>query len=182
MTTNTNTGVQNPATPSEGTKAQSSVMPAALGPRFCIQRDDNTVVPLIPIDELPESVVLKGVPVTLTMLEALKAKLELVPEMHPAHGVRYQLEQPINAQAMGSEQGSDSGSDGSPTSEGSESPTQKGNNNAKDQTLVREFPPFSRFILSFTMSILIFHSFRDNQPSPPMTLASLTPWQSKVPW
>ena len=149
---NTNTGVQTPTGPSESTKAQPAVTPKPLQPRLCVQRDDNTVVPLIAMDELPDSVVLKGVPSKLTVLEALKARMELITGDHPAHGVRYQLVQPINVQTVTSEQGDDSGSDGSPTSEGSESspqkgftaPDRKGNKNGKDKAHVRTHHLFSR--------------------------------------
>ena len=126
MNTNTNTGAQTPAAPSESTKAQQPAMSGLLRPRWCVQRDDNTVVPLIAIDELPLSILLKGVPSTLTVLEALKARMELITGDHPAHGIRYQLQQPINTHTAASEEGNDSGSDGSPRSEGSETSTQKG--------------------------------------------------------
>ena len=124
--TNTNTGVQSPAMPSESTKAQQLVISETLRPHWCVQRDDNTVVPLIAIDELPGSVVLKGIPMTLTVLEALKARMELVSGNHPTHGVRYQLDQPITTQTVANEEGDNSGSDDSPASEGSECSTQKG--------------------------------------------------------
>lgn len=154
MTTNTNSGVQTPATSSESTKAKQSVLPKSLQPRLCVQRDDNTVVPLVAMDELPDSVVLKGVPVKLTVLEALKARMELITGDHPAHGLRYELDQPIITQTAASERGDDSGSDGSPSSEGSESSTQKGftssdkkgNKNAKEQALVSTRLPFCRLL------------------------------------
>ena len=130
MNTNTNAGVntngaQTPATSSESIKAQQLAMLGPLRPRWCIQRDGNTVVPLIAIDELPDSVLLKGVPSTLTVLEALKARMELIAGDHPAHGTRYQLYQPCNPQTVANEEGNGSGSDGSPGSERSESSTQK---------------------------------------------------------
>lgn len=156
MNANTNPGVQTPTTPSpsESTKAQSSVMSESLRPRWCVQRNDNTVVPLIAMDELPDSVVLKGVPITLTVLEALKARMELITGDHPAHGLRYQLDQPINTQTVLNEEGNDSGSDDSPSSEGSESSTQKGNNASKDKALVRAHPPPAlRFIMRMLTSI-----------------------------
>ena len=145
MNANTNTGIQSPTTLSESIKAQSSVMSESLRPRWCVQRNDNTVVPLIAMDELPDSVVLKGVPTMLTVLEALKARMELITGDHPAHGVRYQLDQPINTHTVVNEESNDSGSDGSPTSERSESSTQKGlaasdmkgsKNASKDEALV----------------------------------------------
>ena len=128
MNTNTtiNTEAQTPAVPSESTKAQQPAMSGPLRPRLCIQRDANTVVPLIAIDELPDSVLLKDVPMALTMFEALKVRIELVPGEYPAHGIRYQLHQPINTRTVANDQSDDSGSDSSPGSEGSESSTQKG--------------------------------------------------------
>lgn len=126
MNTNTNIGVQTPVTSSESAEALRSVTSEPLRPRWCVQRDDNTVVPLVAMDELPDSVVLKGVPITLTVLDALRARMELITGDHPAHGVRYQLDQPIITQTVANEEGDDSGSDGSPDSEGSESSTQKG--------------------------------------------------------
>lgn len=126
MTTNTSTEVQTSASPSEGTKVHQPAMPGALRPRWCVQRDGNTVVPLIAMDELPDSVFLKDVPTTLTLLEALRARMELIPGDHPAHGIRYQLDQPINTRAVVNEEGDDSGSDGSSASGGSESSTQRG--------------------------------------------------------
>lgn len=126
MNTNTNTGAQTPATSSESIKAQQLAMLGPLRPRWCIQRDGQTVVPLIAIDELPDSVLLKGVPITLTVLEALKARMELITGDYPAHGTRYQLDQPINTHTLANEEGSGPGSDGSAGSERSESSTQKG--------------------------------------------------------
>lgn len=126
MNTNTSTGAQTSVTLSESTKAQQSVMSEPLRPRWCVQRDDNTVVPLIAMDELPELVVLKDVPITLTVLEALKSRMELIIGEYPAHGVRYQLHQPINGQTVVNEEGDDSRSESSPGSEESESSTQKG--------------------------------------------------------
>lgn len=162
MTTNINSGVQSPAMSSESTKAKQSVLPESLNPRLCVQRDDNTVVPLVAMDELPESVVLKGVPVKLTVLEALKARMELITGDHPAHGLRYQLDQPIITQTTASERGDDSGSDGSPSSEGSETSTQKeftamdkkGNKNVKDKALVSTTYHLARLKLSFDVRIL----------------------------
>ncbi len=138
MATHTNTGVQTPAKP---------VTSGSLRPHWCIQREDNTVVPLIAIDELPDSVVLKDVPTTLTVLEALKARMELITGDHPAHGVRYQLDQPIKT--LASDRGNDSGSDGSRSSEGTESSAQKGftapdkNKNTKEQAPVSAHPSSS---------------------------------------
>ena len=123
--TNINTGVQTPATTSESTKAQQPAMSGPLRPRWCIQRDANTVVPLIAIDELPDLVLLKDVPMTLTMFEALKFRIELVPGDYPAHGIRYQLHQPINTRVVANDESDDSGSDSSPASDGSETSTQK---------------------------------------------------------
>lgn len=127
--TNINNGAQTPATtatPSESTNAQQSAMAGPLRPRWCVQRDANTVVPLIAIDELPDSVLLKGVPFTMSLIEALKTRMELVPGDHPAHGIRYQLDQPINTQIVASDESDDSGSDSSPASEGSEGSTRQG--------------------------------------------------------
>lgn len=101
-------------------------MSGSLQPRWCVQRDANTVVPLIAIDELPDLVILKDVPMSLTILEALKARIELVTGDYPAHGIRYQLHQPINTRVVANDESDDSGSDSSPASEGSESSTQKG--------------------------------------------------------
>ena len=162
MTTNTNSGVQTPAMSSESMKAKQSVLPKSLQPRLCVQRDDNTVMPLVAMDELPDSVVLKGVPVKLTVLEALKARMELITGDHPAHGLRYQLDHPIITQTSASERSDDSGSEGSPSSEGSESSTQKGftasdkkgNKNAKDKALVRTHLSFSSLTLSFDVRII----------------------------
>ena len=139
---NTNTAAQTSATLSESTKAQQSVMSGSLRPRWCVQRDANTVVPLIAIDELPDSVILKDVPLSLTILEALKARIELVAGDYPAHGIRYQLNQPINTRSVANDENDDSGSDSSPASEGSESSTQrespasdkKGNKNAGENS------------------------------------------------
>ena len=162
MNFNNNTGTQDPKTPTEFTKAQPPSMSGTLRPHLCVQRDDNTVVPLIAMDELPDSVVLKGVPIKLTVLEALKAHMELIPGDHRASGIRYQLDQPIGRQTVASEQGDDSGSDGFPTSAGSENSAQKGftasdkkvNKNAKDTALVGTCPLFSRLPLPFVTSIL----------------------------
>lgn len=126
MNVNTNTEAQTSTTPSESTKVQQSAMPGPLRPRWCIQRDGNTVVPLIAMDELPLSVFLKDVPITLTVLQALKAHMELITGDHPAHGIRYELDQPINTQTIANEEGDDSGSDASSGSERSESSTQRG--------------------------------------------------------
>ena len=132
MNTNINAGAQTPQTPSKGTTAQESVIAEILRPRWCIQRDDNTVVPLIALDELPDSVTLKDVPITVTILEALRARMELIPGEYPARGVRYQLHQPINAQTVANQEGDDSGSDSSPGSAGSEGSTHK--DSASDKT------------------------------------------------
>ncbi|CAD6567035.1 MAG: hypothetical protein ASARMPRED_000474 [Alectoria sarmentosa] len=126
MNTNISNGVQTPVMSSESAEAPRSVALEPLRPRWCVQRDDNTVVPLVAMDELPDSIVLKGIPITLTVLDALRARMELITGDHPAHGVRYQLDQPINTQTVANEEGDDSGSDGSPASEESESSTQKG--------------------------------------------------------
>ena len=150
MTTNTDNGAQTSTTPSESTKTPKSMMPKLLQPRVCIQRDDNTLVPLIAIDELPDSVVLKGVPLRLTLIEALKAHIELINVDYPAHGARYQLDRPISTHVDTSEQDDDSGSDSSPTSEGSADSTKKelkrsdkkGNKNMKDKAMVRMHSPF----------------------------------------
>ena len=120
MNTNINVGAQTPQTPSEGTKAQQPVMAEILRPRWCIQRDDNTLVPLIALDELPDSVALKDVPVTVTVLEALRAHMELIPGAYPSRGFRYELLRPFNVQNVTEDD--DSGSDsptGSAESEGS---------------------------------------------------------------
>ena len=50
-------------------------MAEILRPRWYIQGDDNTVLPLIALDELPDSVALKDVPVTVTVLEGLRAHI-----------------------------------------------------------------------------------------------------------
>lgn len=126
MNTNTTTAAPALTTPPESTNPQQAVMSESLRPRWCVQRDDSTVVPLIAMDELPESVLLKGVPATLTVLEALKARMELITGDHRAHGIRYQLDRSLNTQTDANEEGDESGSDGSRTSEGSESSTQKG--------------------------------------------------------
>lgn len=133
MNTNINTGGQTPGTSSESTKAQQSLVSGILRPRWCVQRDDNTVVPLIAVDELPESVILKGIPIRVTLLEALKARMELTNGEHPAHGIRYQLDQPINTQTIASEEGDNSGSDDSRVSKGSESSTQKGSSASNEK-------------------------------------------------
>ena len=83
-------------------------------------------MPLIAIDELPDSVLLKDMPMTLTMFEALRARIELVPGDYPAHGIRYLLDQPIKTRIVANDESDDSGSETSPASEGSESSTQKG--------------------------------------------------------
>ena len=70
-------------TPSENAKAPQFAM-ESLRPRWCIQRNGTTIVPLIAIDELPDSVLLKGVPIMLTLLEALKSHMELIPGEHPS--------------------------------------------------------------------------------------------------
>lgn len=106
--TNINTRAHTPATPSETIKVQQSVMSEPLRPRWCIQRDENTVVPLIAMDELPEAVILKDLPIVLTVLEALKARMELITGDHSAHGFRYQLDQPINTQTVLNEEGHES--------------------------------------------------------------------------
>lgn len=151
MTTTTNNGVQAPAASSESTKTPVLAMPKPLQPRLCVQRDDNTVVPLVAMDELPDSVILKGVPVKLTVLDALKARMELITGDYPAHGIRYELDRPINTNSVASGQSDDSGSDGSPTEGSGNSPQKtftasdkKGNKNAKDKALVRTQSPFSR--------------------------------------
>ena len=151
MNTNSNNQAQASAEPSESLKTPQPIMPKPLQPHFCVQRDDNTVVPLIAIDELPESVILKGVPIKLTVLDALKAHMTLTNGEYPAHGVRYQLDRPLDTQVDASEQGYYSASDGSPTSDGSASSTQKGrasdkkgNKNMKDKALVRMHSPFGR--------------------------------------
>lgn len=123
---NTNTVAQTPATLSENTKAQQSAIPGSPQLHWCVQRDANTVVPLIAIDELPDLVILKDVPSSLTILEALKAQLELVAGEYPVQGIRYQLDQPINTRIVANDESDDSGSDSSPASEGSENSTQKG--------------------------------------------------------
>ena len=148
MPPNTNTGRPTSATQSESIKAKQPIMLESLRPSLCIQRDDNTVVPLIAMDELPNSVVLKGVPTTLTVLDALKFRMELIPGKRPTHGARYQLAQPINTQTSTSEQGDESGSDASRTSEGSGSTAQKGapasdkkgGKGVKDKALVGRHP------------------------------------------
>ena len=150
MTTNTNNGVQTPTPLSESTKTPNSIMSKPLQPRVCIQRDENTLVPLIAIDELPDSVVLKGVPLKLTLIEALKAHIELINVDYPAQGARYQLDRPISTHVDASEHGDDSVSDNSPISEGSADSTKKefkrsdkkGNKNMKDKALVRMHSPF----------------------------------------
>ena len=156
--TTTTTAAQIPTTPSENAKAPQFAM-ESLRPRWCIQRNGTTIVPLIAIDELPDSVLLKGVPIMLTLLEALKSHMELIPGEHPAHGVRYQLDEPINTQTVSNEEGDDFGSDSSPASEGSQSSTQKGSSasakqgnkgsKAKNKALVRIHPSSSRFKSSF---------------------------------
>ena len=111
------------------------------------------------MDELPDSIVLKGVPVKLTVLDALKAHMELIAGDYPAHGVRYQLDQPVNVASVASGQGDDSGSDSSPTSEGSEGSLQntftaldkKGNKNAKDKAPVRTQSPFMCLTFPFSL-------------------------------
>ena len=145
MNFHNNTGTLKPETPSEITKPQQPIMAKILRPGLCVQRDDNTVVPLIAMDELPDSVILKGVPIKLTVLEALRAHMELIPGDHRPSGIRYELDHPISIQSVSSEQGGDSGSDGSPTSAGSQNSTQKvfialdkkGNKNAEDTSPVR---------------------------------------------
>ena len=191
MTTNTNNGVQTPATPSESTKTPKSIMPKPLQPRVCVQRDENTVIPLIAIDELPDSVVLKGVPLKLTLIDALKARMELINVDYPAHDARYQLDRPIGTHVDASEQGDDSASENSPTSEGSADSTKnefkrsdkKGNKNVKDKALVRMHSPFSPLTFPLVMPMLIlFKSSRGSPFSPQMTIVSLIPWQRRVLW
>ena len=193
MTTNTNNnnGLQTPATPSESTKTAKSVMPKPLQPCVCIQRDENTLVPLIAIDELPDSVVLKGVPLKLTLIEALKARMELINVDYPAQGARYELDRPIGTQVDTTEQGDDSGSDCSPNSEGSADSTtkefkrsdKKGNKNVKDKALVRVHSLLSPLTLPLIMPMLIiFNSSRGTPFSLQMTIVSLIPWQRRVPW
>lgn len=166
MTTNTNNGGPTPTTSSKDIKTPVPAMPKPLQPRLCLQRDDNTVVPLVAMDELPDSVILKGVPVKLTVLDALKARMELITGDYPAHGVRYELDRPIKPHSVANGQSDDSGSDVSPTSEGSESSPQKaftasdkkGNKNAKDKALVRTQPPFSHLTFSFTSRFFSLHA------------------------
>ena len=148
MTTNTNNEVQASAKPSESTKTPKATMPKPLQPRICVQRDENTLVPLNAIDELPDSVVLKGVPLKLTLIEALKARIELINIDYPAQSARYELDRPISTHVDTAEQGDDSGSDTLPTSEGSvdstkkefKRPDKKGKN-VKDKALVRSTHP-----------------------------------------
>lgn len=141
MNTNINVGAQTPQTPSDGTKTQQPVMAEILRPRWCIQRDDNTLVPLIALDELPDSVALKDVPVTVTVLEALKAHMELIPGAYPSRGFRYELLQPLNVQHVTEDD--DSGSDSPTGSAGSEDSAsgKTGNKNegaqSQDKALVR---------------------------------------------
>ena len=191
MTTNTHNKLQTPATPSESIKTPKSIMPKPLQPRVCIQRDDNTLVPLIAIDELPDSVVLKGVPLKLTLIEALKARIELINVDYPALGARYQLDRPIDTHIDVSEQGDDSGSENSPISEGSADSTKKefkrsdkkGNKNVKDKALVRMHSPFSPMTLPFLLAMLIlFNSSRGSPFSLQTTIVSLIPWQRRVLW
>ena len=139
MNTNINVGAQTPQKPSEGTKAQQSVLAEVLRPRWCIQRDENTLVPLIALDELPDSVTLKDVPVTVTVLEALRAHMELIPGAYPSRGFRYELLQPLNVQNVTEDD--DSGSDSPTGSAGSEGSGKTVNKNegaqSQDKTLVR---------------------------------------------
>ena len=152
MNTNTNVGAQTSQTTSEGTKAQQSVMAEILRPRWCIQRDDNTLVPLIALDELPDSVVLKDVPVTVTVLEALRAHMELIPGAYPSRGFRYELLQPLHVQNVTDDD--DSGSDSPTGSAGSEGSTRKDSSasgkmnknegaQSQDKTLVRVHSHYS---------------------------------------
>ena len=191
MTTNTNNELQTLATPSESTKTTKSVMPKPLQPRVCIQRDENTLIPLIAIDELPDSVVLKGVPLKLTLIDALKARMELINIDYPAHGARYQLDRPIDTHVEVSEQGDDSGTESSPISEGSPHSTKKefkrsdkkANKNMKDKAHVRMHSPFSPLIVSLVMTMLITFNFsRGSLFSPQTTAVSLIPWQRRVLW
>ena len=162
MNFHNNSKTLKPETPSEITKPQQPIMSKTLRPGLCVQRDDNTVVPLIAMDELPDSVVLKDVPIKLTLLEALKAHMELIPGDHRSSGIRYQLDRPISIQSVSSEQSDDSGSDGSPTSARSENSTQKGftapdkkgNKNAEDAPPVRTYLLFSYLALPFFTHIL----------------------------
>ena len=125
-----------------------------LKPIYCIQRDADTIVPLIAVDELPEDVKLKGVPLKMSLLEGFQGKFQLVGDQ-PAHGLRYELEQPISTETSGSERGDESGSDGSHNAGGSESSTQKGDmasrkrggKSADNKALVRVNPLSIQLIL-----------------------------------
>ena len=191
MTTDTNNGVQTPAMPSESTKTPKSIMPKPLQPLVCVQRDENTLVPLIAIDELPDSVVLKGVPLKLTLIEALKARIELINIDYPAQGARYELDRPVSIHVDTSEHSDDSESDISPISEGSVDSTKKeltrsdkkGNKNMKDKAVVRMHSPFTPLTLPLIMPMLILFNSSSGSPcSLQMTIVSLIPWQRRVPW
>lgn len=70
---------------------KSRIMSDSLRPIWCIQRSEDTYVPLIAIDELPESVRLVGVPSTMTMKEMVNAGLACKGEQN-SHGKCYLVE------------------------------------------------------------------------------------------
>lgn len=76
---------------SRSSASYSRIMSDSLRPIWCIQRSDNNYVPLIAIDELPDSVRLIGVPATMTMKEVVNAGLACKGEQN-THGKCYQLE------------------------------------------------------------------------------------------
>ncbi len=89
-------------------------MVGSLQPTWCVKRKDDTYVPLIAVDELPESVRLIGVPAAMTMEEMVKAEMACKGEQS-SHGKSYELE-PYECGV------SSEASQSSQSSEGSESP------------------------------------------------------------
>ncbi|KAK4693152.1 hypothetical protein P7C71_g4197, partial [Lecanoromycetidae sp. Uapishka_2] len=66
-------------------------MSDSLRPVWCVQRSEDSFVPLIAVDELPESVNLVGVPTVMTMKEMVNAGLACKGEQS-SHGKYYQFE------------------------------------------------------------------------------------------
>ena len=109
---------KNSATPlQKSTAPQSRVMSDLLRPTMCIRRNELTYVPLIAVDELPDSVRLIGVPTTMTQNEMVEAGMSFKGEF-VGHGKLYQLEPSEND--FGSET-----SGYSQSSEGSATPPRK---------------------------------------------------------
>lgn len=86
------TTYQLPFPPSPVTLSTTAIMPGTIHPYFWIRRNADTYVPLIAIDELPDSISLEGISITKKWEDVCQGEMRFLGDHFDHNGQHYVVE------------------------------------------------------------------------------------------